>query len=164
MGQKMFDVMKESENRKKDNEKWREEDLEAEELDHLKDSDLDEDTLYVALGGLMGVLFKTHKELTLGIVELLYTNVLSRALQDNQSDEMHKFGIFVIDDMIEYLGIELIPDKWPHLCEALLRFACHKSCAVRQAAAYGIGVLSEKSHSVFNQLAPKCISRLVEAL
>jgi len=22
---------------------------------------------------------------------------------------MHKFGIFVIDDMIEYLGIELIP-------------------------------------------------------
>jgi len=83
MGQKMFDVMKESENRKKDNEKWREEDLEAEELDHLKDSDLDEDTLYVALGDLMGVLFKTHKELTLGIVELLYTNVLSRALQDN---------------------------------------------------------------------------------
>ncbi len=77
---------------------------------------------------------------------------------------MHKFGIFVIDDMIEYLGIELIPDKWPHLCEALLRFACHKSIAVRQAAAYGIGVLSEKSHQVFNQLAPKCISRLFEAL
>lgn len=73
MGKKMFDVMNESENRKKDNEKWRGEDLEEEQLDHLKDSDLDEDTLYVALGDLMGILFKTHKELTLGIVELLYT-------------------------------------------------------------------------------------------
>lgn len=94
----------------------------------------------------MGVLFKTHKELTLGIVETLYSQVLSHALQEKQSEEMHKFGIFIIDDMIEFLGIELIPEKWPHLCEALLRFACHKSCAVRQAAAYGIGVLSEKSH------------------
>jgi hypothetical protein len=77
---------------------------------------------------------------------------------------MHKFGIFVIDDMIEFLGIELIPDKWPQLCEALLRFACHKACSVRQAAAYGIGVLSEKSHQQFSENAPKCIARLFEAL
>lgn len=32
----------------------------------------DEDSLYVALGDLMGILFKTHKELTLGIVYELY--------------------------------------------------------------------------------------------
>jgi len=64
---------------------------------------------------------------------------------------MHKFGIFIIDDMIEFLGMELIPDLFPHLCEALLRFACHKSCAVRQAAAYGIGVLSEKSNEIFSK-------------
>jgi len=41
---------------------------------------------------------------------------------------MHKFAIFVIDDMIEFLGIELIPDKWPSLCEALLRFSSDKAC------------------------------------
>jgi len=44
---------------------------------------------------------------------------------------MYKFGLFIIDDMIEHLGIELIPDKWPSLCEALLKFATHKNCAVR---------------------------------
>ena len=44
MGQKMFDVMKESETRKEENEKFRGDDLEEEELDHLKDADLDEDT------------------------------------------------------------------------------------------------------------------------
>lgn len=30
----------------------------------------------------MGILFKTHRELTLGIVEQLYNNVLSHALQE----------------------------------------------------------------------------------
>lgn len=79
----------------------------------------------------MGTLFKTHKELTLGMVNELYNNFLSDALNISQSHEMHKFGIFIIDDMIEFLGIELIPDKWPHLCEALLRFSTHKSCDVR---------------------------------
>jgi len=79
----------------------------------------------------MGALFKTHKELTLEMVNELYNNVLSGALNENQSDVMHKFAIFVIDDMIEFLGIELIPDKWPHLCDALLRFSSDKSCDVR---------------------------------
>lgn len=166
MGQKMFTVMKESEKRKKENEEWRKDDqeLEEEELEHLKEQDLSEDTIYVSLGDLMGVLFKTHQELTLGIVDSLYNNVLSQALLPNQSDEMHKFGIFIIDDMIEFLGIELIPEKWPHLCEALLRFTSHKSCAVRQAAAYGIGVLSEKSQQAFNEQAKKCVASLYQAL
>lgn len=91
----------------------------------------DEDSLYVALGDLMGILFKTHKELTLSIVYELYRNVLSFALQENQSEQMHKFAIFVIDDMIEFLGIELIPDIWPNLLEALFRNACHKALSVR---------------------------------
>jgi len=79
----------------------------------------------------MGVLFKTHKELTLNIVDELYKNILSDALKENQSEEMHKFGIFVIDDMIEFLGVELIKNIWPDLCEALLKFSTHKACSVR---------------------------------
>lgn len=34
----------------------------------LDEENQEEDSLYVSLGDLMGVLFKTHKELTLGIV------------------------------------------------------------------------------------------------
>ena len=43
-------------------------------------NEVKEDNLYVALGELMGALFKTHKELTLGMVNELYNNVLSGAL------------------------------------------------------------------------------------
>jgi hypothetical protein len=35
----------------------------------LDEGNLEEDSLYVALGELMGTLFKTHKELTLGMVD-----------------------------------------------------------------------------------------------
>lgn len=33
--------------------------------------------------------------------------------------------------MIEYFGIELIPDEWPYLCEALLRYALDSNPSVR---------------------------------
>lgn len=44
---------------------------------------------------------------------------------------MHKFAIFLIDDMIEFLGIEMIGDKWPALSEALIKYATDKVCYVR---------------------------------
>lgn len=147
MGVKIFKEMQKSEDRKKENESAKKQgDLEEEEVQQIDEENQEEDTLFVSLGDLMGILFKTHKELTLPIVEQLYKNVLQKALQPQQSEEMRKFGIFIICDMIEFLGIELIPQIWPELLQALMIYVTDKSCAVRQAAAYGIGVLSEKSH------------------
>jgi len=74
IGSKIFKMMKDSEDRKQHIEKFKkEEELEEEEVQHLDEDNQEEDSLYVALGDLMGTLFKTHAELTLGIVELLYT-------------------------------------------------------------------------------------------
>lgn len=95
-----------------------------------EENDSEED-LHVAIAELIGILFKTHKELTLGFVEVIYNQILSKVLAPEVSDKMHKFGLFLIDDMIEFLGIELIPEKWPHLSEALLKYATDKTCFVR---------------------------------
>jgi dsDNA-binding SOS-regulon protein len=73
--------MKKSDERKKALEKaQKEEELEEEEVQQLDEENQEEDSLFVALGDLMGVLFKTHRELTLGIVNELYNSVLSHAL------------------------------------------------------------------------------------
>lgn len=37
----------------------------------------------------------------------------------------------LIVDMVEYLGYELLNDKWMHLAEALYRFATDKNIDVR---------------------------------
>ena len=44
---------------------------------------------------------------------------------------MHKFGIFIIDDMVEYLGYEMLASKWNDFATALKMFALDKSCKVR---------------------------------
>jgi hypothetical protein len=43
------------------------------------DNDTEED-LHVALAELIGALFKTHKELTMPLVDLLYTSILKNCL------------------------------------------------------------------------------------
>ena len=58
----------------------------------------------MAISELIGALFKTHKTMTLGFANFLITNILPRVFTENQSENMLKFGIFLIDDMVEYLG------------------------------------------------------------
>ena len=165
INQKIFKLLVDSDNRKTENEKFKKlEDVEKEEIELLDEDNSCEEDLHVAIAELIGVLFKTHKELMLPLVEILYKDILSKVLQSNLSDKMHKFGIFLIDDMIEFLGIELIPDKWPYLSEALLKYALDKTCFVRQAAVYGIGILAIKSKDIFGNMASSCVNTLYQAL
>lgn len=162
---RILKVLSESDLRKTENDNYKTEgECEQEELEVLDDDNDQEEDLHVGLAELIGIMFKTHKELTLPLVNILYTEVLTKVLQPTLSDKMHKFGLFLIDDMIEFLGIELIPNEWPHLSEALLKYSTDKTCFVRQAALYGIGMLALKSKEAFALLADACIAKILEAL
>jgi importin-5 len=39
------------------------------------------------------------------------------------TDKMHKFGIFLIDDMVEFLGFDLMSGKWNDFATALKMYA-----------------------------------------
>lgn len=105
----------------------------------------EEDNLHIAISEVFGILFKTHKNLCLDIVDFLCTKVFGKLLDPNTRDEDHKFVIFVIDDILEYLGQDLVADKWDSFGEVLIKFSCDPHDAVRQAAVYGIGVYAENS-------------------
>mmetsp|Transcript_17294 Transcript_17294/g.15196 ORF Transcript_17294/g.15196 Transcript_17294/m.15196 type:complete len:242 (-) Transcript_17294:866-1591(-) len=85
-----------------------------------------EDEFCCALGEFAGALFKTHKELSAPLAVLLYKEVLPKVLGEKASYRMNKFGLIVIDGMIEHLGFGMLKDEWEHLAEALFRFADHK--------------------------------------
>lgn len=74
---------------------------------------------------------------------------------------MHKFGIFLVDDMVEYLGYQLLTDKWLNLLEALLKYSSAKTCEVRQAAVYGIGIFAEKSVGFINESNVQCLTQML---
>eukprot|EP01015_Nassula_variabilis_P025412 TRINITY_DN4966_c0_g1_i2.p1 TRINITY_DN4966_c0_g1~~TRINITY_DN4966_c0_g1_i2.p1 ORF type:complete len:232 (-),score=41.64 TRINITY_DN4966_c0_g1_i2:138-833(-) len=82
----------------------------------------------------------------------------------DRSNIIRRFGVFLADDMIEYLGVELIPEEWPHLSEALLRYATDLSPDVRQAACYGIGVIACSSANINLEQINLCLNVLVQAI
>lgn len=60
---------------------------------------------------------------------------------------MYKFSIFIIDDMIEYLGYQRLQAQWFDFYKAIQGFCAEKSCELRQAACYGMGILAENTPS-----------------
>lgn len=125
----------------------------------------EEDNLHVSISEVFGALFKTHKSLCLDIVKFLYSSVFSRLLSEGTRKEDHKFVIFVIDDIIEFLGQDLVGEIWNSLGEVLVRFATDGNEAVRQAAVYGLGVFAENSKSAgFEQWSLIILQKLHEAV
>ncbi len=46
------------------------------------------------------------------MVDVICNQILPKVLSTTVSDKMHQFGLFLIDDLIEYIGVELLADKW----------------------------------------------------
>jgi hypothetical protein len=125
----------------------------------------EEDRVHIGISEVIGALFKTHTELSLGIISYVYDQVLSTLLAPTAPAEDHKLGIFIIDDIIEFVGPSLVNDKWLALQEALVRFADSKDDSVRQAAVYGLGQLATKSPpATFQQSAQLVLLALERSL
>lgn len=121
------------------------EDNDEDEIEIIDDDIYQLEELQLNICLLFGQLFKTHKTLSLPLANFLYNNLLPRLVQDNSTNNMHKCGIYLIVDFIEYLGYEMCTDKWHHLLEALLKFCLEKYHVVRQAACYGIGLFAQQT-------------------
>ena len=104
-----------------------------------------EEEAQVAISELTGALFKTHKQMAMGLANFLIYNILPKVFVEGQSDNMLKFGIFLIDDVVEYLGYELLPKEWFEFGNLLLKYVCQKNCVLRQAACYGLGVFGQNT-------------------
>lgn len=69
----------------------------------IKDEGKTEYDLQLGAAELLGSLFKTSKPLVAEIVAKLRNETLSEAFQSKEQ-KRQKFGLFVLDDMIEHLG------------------------------------------------------------
>ena len=125
-----------------DDEEEVEEDDYAEELQ--KDIDDIEDVL-VGIADVFGSIFKTHKERTLDVVNKLKNNLLLKYFTETSSVFEKKMGLFIIDDMAEFLGQGLIPNLWEDIISLLLSFCGSKDHALRQASAYGLGEIAKNT-------------------
>lgn len=111
----------------------------------------------------MGALFKTHKEMTMNLVEYIINSVLPKVF--GLSDNMNKFGLFLIDDMVEYLGYQLLNVRWNDFRIPLLKYSIDKNVVIRQAACYGMGVFAQNTPAeVFKPFIEETLKVLYESV
>lgn len=143
--EQVLKILVKSDERKDDTKGLTTEDLEDEEKELLNEEIVMEEEVQVALSEIFGQLFKTHKEMNVSLIEHISKNLLPKTLADGASETMNKFGIFLIDDMVEYLGFNIIESLWGSFHAVFLKYCLHKNIAVRQAACYGLGIYAKNT-------------------
>jgi len=73
-----------------------------------------------------------------------------------------KFGLFVLDDIVEHLGPNYFePADYQVLVKTVCTFVDSKTSSLRQAAAYGVGVIAQSSGvEHFGAIMQECLTAL----
>ena len=153
---KVFGFIQQSENRIQDNTKYEKENLEGDEEDKLDEEDLavlkeenkNENELQVALAEIFGILFKTHKAHCSNLVQKLISTVLPEVAKSD-TKQKQKFLLFILDDMIEFLGPDFLGPVYPQIVTQICGYTKSKYSAIRQASVYGIGMIAQHGGSHF---------------
>jgi hypothetical protein len=136
---------------------------EEDENDYCNDLEQDiediEDIL-VSLADFIGVLFKYHRNNTLNIVDRLTKSVLPEFFKSTASHFELKMGIFIVDDMVEHLGQELLSGIWKELASILVRYCNHDAPEIRQAAVYGMGIFASSTKVEFESFVDVFLEKI----
>ncbi|MCQ2817082.1 MAG: hypothetical protein MJ252_07440 [archaeon] len=132
-------------------------DLLEEDIENLEDVEEE-------IGETIGYLFKTHKDLCDDIINIIITRVLPEYTKQNASTFESKMGLYIIDDMIEFLGQEKLMNIWNDLFTLLIKMAVRKEDNLRQAACYGLGIFAKFTKVNFNFYSENMLKTLQEAM
>jgi hypothetical protein len=112
----------------------------------------------------VGVFFKTHKQLTLDVVNILLQTLIPRYLQEKTSNFEKKIALFIIDNMAEFLGQEILDNIWGQIHQILLSYSNHKVTELRRAACYGLGEFARNTVKNYSHFADATLSAINKAL
>lgn len=165
MFQKCMEHLKRSDERKKITDaQIDEEEDEIEVLEvHEQDKDL-ENQLHCTIAEIFGKLFMTHKEKALPIFERLHTMFISTSLEDSQTDMIKKFGLFLICDSVDHLGLLIGEARLESYYQYLRKYSLYPMVFVRHAAVYGIGAMALVLKEMFKQCTEDSLKVLYESL
>ena len=137
------------------------------ENNNLKDSLKEEiqniENIQCEISNIIGALYKTHKSKSNDIVTIIINKILPKFVKSNSNFEL-KFSLYLIDDLIEYIGQEILFYIWNYFFEILTTSIKNENCDIRQASAYGIGIFAKFTKNNFDIYAEKSIIILKDAM
>jgi hypothetical protein len=104
--------------------------LEKDELEIIKEENKNEYDLQLSLAEIIGIIFKTHRDRAGNLVTELFTNVLPPALNSDEKQKQ-KFGLFLLDDMVEYLGPSYLGSQFNVIASQIIKFCSSSVAAIR---------------------------------
>jgi len=144
------------------NKKRSDEDYDEGVEEQLVDED-DEDVYTLSkLGDLIHALFSTHKEEFLPVFDQLLPFTAKLLEQTNPWSD-HQWGLCIFDDLIEYAGPQSL-NYQQHFVNPMLHYVTDPQPEVRQAAAYGCGVMGQHGGANYASICAQALPRLVEVI
>jgi len=133
-------------------------------VDNIEQDIEDIEDVLVSIADIVGTLFKTHQQLTLNIVDELLQTLLPKYFAETSTNFEKKMALFIIDDMVQYLGQDLLLNIWDNCANILIKYTDHPSTELRQASCYGIGEFAKSTKTGFSNYALGFISAISRAL
>ena len=134
------------------------------DLDKIE-SDIDKvENILTGFSSIYSTIFQFHKDLCLEVVNKLISEYLPKYLAEGSSIFDKKMGIFILDDMAEFLGQTILPNIWDEIITTLIKFSGNKMCVLRQAAVYGIGGFAQFTSNNYEKYRDDSLKALSYAI
>lgn len=131
MYQKSDERIKENnEMAKNDNVEDEDDQIDQDDLEVIKEENNNEYDLQLSIAEIMGILFKTHGPLCGNLIQELFATIVPNALQSNEKQKT-KFSLFIMDDMVEFLGPELLGEHYVFVAKEIIKFCVSPVSACR---------------------------------
>ena len=139
-------------------------DSDDENLDELIDEDIESlENIQSEIADIIGILFKTHKALSGDIINIIIKDVLPKYVNSTSNFET-KMGLYITDDLIEYLGQETLNNIWDDLYNLIVNLCKKEDNGIRQSASYGIGVFAKFTKNNFDKYCEGLLNALKEGI
>lgn len=141
-------------------------DDEEERLEKELKEDIEEiEDIQGEMTDLIGKLFATHKAYSEDVINVVINNLIPKYFRSDASTFEIKMGIYLVDDIVEFLGQDsMTKDLWHQMAKALITFATNEECTLRQASLYGLGVFAKETKKDFNLYSNECLSSIFQGL
>ncbi|KAJ8031234.1 Importin-5 [Holothuria leucospilota] len=139
-------------------EQRKDEDYDEDVEENLQDEDDDDVKLLSKVSDVIHSVLGTHAETALPMFETLLPNVIRLLPQDRPWTD-RQWGLCIFDDLIEFTGSHAFKYK-DYFLRPMLQYVCDNRPEVRQAAAYGFGVLGKFGGPEFGPACAEGIKQL----
>ena len=125
--------------------------VDQDEIEVIKEENKNEFDLQLSVAEILGIIFKTHGVYCGNLLNELFTNIIPPALSSEEKSK-NKFAIYLMDDMVEFLGPNILGVHYVTVAQQIIKYCNSPTAALRQAAAYGIGMMAVNGGAAFAQV------------